>query len=482
MSIGSERRALSLTSHLFTVLVVGSIVLGLVVTQVAADRAAERSASNQHAREHALGLALAGRAAPLIERGDEVRLALLATTTADIADGRVLVLDVDGRVRVDTGRALLGDRLELASVGGSRRRLLDQDGTWEVCAPAHGYAGVVGEVRVRYSLAPEGGQFAWDLFVVVLLCCLSLIALAAWICHTWGLRLRELASRVRECATGANPALPDGPSSSGGPVGEVERAVGALVAARSASERETANTVQRLGREIIRSLEQRGHVPVGHAERTRRLCVRVASDLGLDETQQRSLADAALLHDLGKIAVRTSALEKTSGLDDAERASLRQHAQRGASLLSGVTAFAAVAETIRHQHEKWDGSGYPDGLRGERIPLSSRILSIASAFDLLTSEGGQHPACSWPDALDELHRDRGEHFDPDLLDFFEESIRRSPPAPARGDCVLISTRGAVPYKAADEDRRSDDEIDADAILAFGLADLEVLGDEGEDTQ
>src|SRR5690606_24559269 len=192
------------------------------------------------------------------------------------------------------------------------------------------------------------------------------------------------------------------------------------------------------------------------------------------------VAEAALLADLGKAGVRPAALVKAAGLDEVERDSLRQHPLRGASLVAALPDLEDVALAIRHQHEKWDGAGFPDGLRGERIPLASRILAIATNYDLMTAGSIYGRPVSWPDALDRLREDRGDHFDPQLVDAFERPVRRNPPRIGRDEHVAISTDGVVPYRAMHEDQGGESaaiEEAVDEILAYSEAELEVVFDD-----
>jgi len=176
-------------------------------------------------------------------------------------------------------------------------------------------------------------------------------------------------------------------------------------------------------------------------------------------------------------------MNKGGDLSEVERESLRQYPQRSAHLLAGLPGFRGVSRIVRHHHEKYDGSGYPEGLRGERIPVRSRILAIADAYDLLTSAGPHGCAMPWPEALDRMHEDRGEHFDPDLLDLFEEEIRKAP-TPIKSDSrLLISSTGVVPYKRAEEPSAelALEESDPDSILDYGEEELELYRDSAEES-
>ncbi|HSX69469.1 MAG TPA: HD domain-containing phosphohydrolase, partial [Pseudomonas sp.] len=130
--------------------------------------------------------------------------------------------------------------------------------------------------------------------------------------------------------------------------------------------------------------------------------------------------NAAPMHDVGKIGIPDAILQKNGKLDEAEWAVMRQHAQIGAEIIgehdSGLLKTARII-ALTH-HEKWDGSGYPNGLKGEEIPLAGRIVAIADVFDALTSVRPYKPAWSLDDALDLLRRESGRHFDPELVELF----------------------------------------------------------------
>ena len=138
---------------------------------------------------------------------------------------------------------------------------------------------------------------------------------------------------------------------------------------------------------------------------------------------------AAHVHDLGKVGSRDGSLKKPGELSTAERQEIQQHAAIGAEIVSRLEAYKLSVDTIRHHHERWDGTGYPDGLEGERIPLGARIIAVADAFDAMTSDRVYRAALSINDALAELRKGRGTQFDPQIVDLFETAIvNRSAPA------------------------------------------------------
>ncbi|MEY2982555.1 MAG: hypothetical protein RL562_2782 [Planctomycetota bacterium] len=437
----------SLTGRLTAVLAVGAVILSALVTAVTSEVGREHQREASHTQMLEACTALARRAGPLLEREDELRLSVLATSVAELARARVLVLDKEGVVRIDTGIGLGGHALGLeAGDGPQRRPRTAPDAGFEAIAPALGHGGGAGEVRIRYAFAREAlPGFAWGTFGLVLLCSLSLITMAFWIAHSWVRRIRAITKRARGIARGEVDAGPGDPvRPSGGAVSELEQAVTALGASREGVIGAARRSGVALGREVVHALELRGHVSAGHPERVRRHGLALADAIALPAERTEDLGLACLLADIGKAGVRPSALAKAHGLDDVERASLRQHPARGASLLAGIPGLEGVARTVRHQYERWDGAGFPDGLRGPQIPIGARILAIASAYENLVSGGATGHPVTWPDALDRLREDRGELFDPDLVDAFEDLIRSAPPrASAR---VEISRDGVVPHR------------------------------------
>ncbi len=186
-------------------------------------------------------------------------------------------------------------------------------------------------------------------------------------------------------------------------------------------EASTAKLEEAYGELLLRlawAAEYRDDVTGRHAERVGRLCGLLARELDLGEEETGRIELAAPLHDLGKIAVPDSVLRKPESLTPTERQIMTRHCVVGASLLAGSRhPLVQTAETIaRSHHERWDGTGYPDGLAGEAIPLAARITAVADAFDSLTETRPYRPAVSRDQAVEVIVRDRGQHFDPDVVD------------------------------------------------------------------
>ena len=149
----------------------------------------------------------------------------------------------------------------------------------------------------------------------------------------------------------------------------------------------------------------------------------IAREMDLPAEQVEQLRLAGLLHDLGKIAIPDRILQKPGELDEAEQAALREHPEIGFRLVEGA-GISPVDLWIRHHHESWDGSGYPDGLAGEAIPLGSRIILVADAYDAMTSDRAYRDGSSASDAIAELRRCAWTQFDARVVSALEAYIEQ----------------------------------------------------------
>jgi putative two-component system response regulator len=177
-----------------------------------------------------------------------------------------------------------------------------------------------------------------------------------------------------------------------------------------------APVVQRLGR----AAEYRDNETGFHILRMSHTTALLARHLGWDLEQCELLLHASPMHDIGKIGIPDSILLKPGVLDSAEWAIMKSHTLIGANILEGDGSelLTLAREIALTHHEKWDGSGYPNGLKGEAIPISGRMVAIADVFDALTSERPYKKAWSVEAALDYIRKNRGTHFDPNIVDLF----------------------------------------------------------------
>ena len=170
------------------------------------------------------------------------------------------------------------------------------------------------------------------------------------------------------------------------------------------------------------ALESKDTYTADHAEEVSMLALATADQLGFKGGQRRDLRYAALLHDIGKIGVRSELLTKPRSLTDEEYLEIQAHSEIGASLLERIPMLAQIAPMVRAVHERWDGDGYPDKLAGTAIPLESRIVAICDAWHAMTSDRPYRKALPRADALAELTRCSGSQFDPEAVLAFLSSI------------------------------------------------------------
>ena len=173
-------------------------------------------------------------------------------------------------------------------------------------------------------------------------------------------------------------------------------------------------------RAIADALEAKDEHTHGHARRVRSYAAAVGRRMGLDEEALELLALAAFLHDIGKIGTPDQILLKSGPLTPEETARVRQHARRGARMLAGIVGLEGAAEAVLHHHEHFEATGYPEGLSGERIPLLSRIILVADAYDAMTSPRPFREALAHEEAVARLSEGAGTRFDPEVVRAFGE--------------------------------------------------------------
>ena len=149
-----------------------------------------------------------------------------------------------------------------------------------------------------------------------------------------------------------------------------------------------------------------------HSTRLAEWAVRIGRDLGLDDECLRDLEAAAILHDIGKIGVPDAILRKPAKLTEGEYAVIKKHPEYGWAVLRGVPGFERVSLFVLHHHEAFDGKGYPAGLRGDEIPIGSRIVSVMDSFDAMVSSRPYRKGLPVEEAIRRLDADTGKQFDP----------------------------------------------------------------------
>ncbi|MFY9585634.1 MAG: diguanylate cyclase [Candidatus Acidiferrales bacterium] len=174
------------------------------------------------------------------------------------------------------------------------------------------------------------------------------------------------------------------------------------------------------------AIDAKDHFTQGHSQKVSAYGVLVGEALGLDETQLEEIRVAGVLHDIGKVGIPEAILNKSGPLNPDEWETMKTHVQFGAKILEPLRCIPRIQQMVKHHHEFFDGSGYPDGLSGDRIPLGARIIAIADAYDTITSERTYKKARTADEAFGELQRCSCAQFDPELVRVFVRTLRRLP--------------------------------------------------------
>jgi putative nucleotidyltransferase with HDIG domain len=190
---------------------------------------------------------------------------------------------------------------------------------------------------------------------------------------------------------------------------------------------------------LVAAIDAKDHYTSGHSKRVAYFAMCVADDLGLTEEQKYILKLSATMHDVGKIGMPDGILKKPASLEEMEYLIVRGHPVAGFNILSRIDEFLEVASIVRHHHERYDGSGYPDGLKGEAIPLIARIVTIADAYDALVSTRPYRKGCAPEKALAEMRNHVGTQFDPYLFEVFERNIIEKGKNPPREEPPVYET-------------------------------------------
>jgi putative nucleotidyltransferase with HDIG domain len=167
---------------------------------------------------------------------------------------------------------------------------------------------------------------------------------------------------------------------------------------------------------LVSALDAKDTYTCGHSARVADLAVELAERLGFDADGIKRIRMAGILHDIGKIGVEDSVLRKPGRLNDVEFEKIKQHPVLGFEILQGIRPFRKILPAVRHHHESWDGTGYPDGLAGERIPRDAQVLAVADAFDAMTSDRPYRNGMPLDRVIDIFRQGRGSQWAADVVD------------------------------------------------------------------
>jgi putative nucleotidyltransferase with HDIG domain len=171
-------------------------------------------------------------------------------------------------------------------------------------------------------------------------------------------------------------------------------------------------------RALSNAVEARDAYTGKHAERVTAYGIEIARALGIPEPELAELEFGFLLHDIGKVAISDRILFKPTALSEPERKQMEEHPIKGSEIIRGIGFLGEAADVVRSHHERWDGTGYPDRLAGEQIPLAARVFALADVLDALTSDRPYRPASSLSTAREMITAESGTQFDPRVVEAF----------------------------------------------------------------
>ena len=173
---------------------------------------------------------------------------------------------------------------------------------------------------------------------------------------------------------------------------------------------------------IMNTLFEKSNRESMHSKRVSALCERIADKLGFNDNRINQIRIAGMVHDIGKISIDEKILNKPDRLNDNEWQAIKRHPESGWRVLSSSNEFSELAQICLAHHEKWDGSGYPNGIKGEEIPVEARIINVADSYDAMTSDRTYRAGMSKKEARAELLRCAGSQFDPKIVDVFVNQV------------------------------------------------------------
>ncbi len=181
-----------------------------------------------------------------------------------------------------------------------------------------------------------------------------------------------------------------------------------------------------LVRAMVGTLDAKSPWTKGHSERVAMYAEMIAKEMGFDEEGIKDIHLAGLLHDIGKIGTYDYLLDKPAKLTDEEFAIVKNHPAKGSDILKGIKQLKNITPLVRHHHERIDGRGYPDGIKGDEIPLGARILHVADSFDSMTADRPYRPSPGTEYAISELKKYSGVQFDSQAVEAFLKILQKNP--------------------------------------------------------
>lgn len=174
---------------------------------------------------------------------------------------------------------------------------------------------------------------------------------------------------------------------------------------------------------LSRAIDAKSPWTSGHSERVTEIAIGIGAEMGLGEEEMKDLELAGLLHDIGKLGTYEYILDKPGRLSEEELKIIRLHPTKGAEILAPIKELKKIVTVIRHHHEYYDGTGYPEGLKGEMIPLAARILTVADTVDAMGADRPYRKGRTTDEIVTELKRCTGTQFDPVIVDAYLRMLR-----------------------------------------------------------
>jgi HD-GYP domain-containing protein (c-di-GMP phosphodiesterase class II) len=212
---------------------------------------------------------------------------------------------------------------------------------------------------------------------------------------------------------------------------------GALVYLSAKRFHEVQDSTHRLLENMADTVDLRDPYTGGHSRRVAKHCAQILKEMKLGGPDAALILSAARVHDIGKIALPDTILNKPGLLTDEERVLMQTHPVRGAEVLARQKDFVRGVAIVLHHHEAWDGSGYPHGLKGVEIPFGARVIAVADSFDSITSDRPYRRGMSVAQAVDVLRQGRGQQWDPQVVDAFLLSIADQLESPQQPRLLVV---------------------------------------------
>ncbi len=202
---------------------------------------------------------------------------------------------------------------------------------------------------------------------------------------------------------------------------------------------------------LTASLDAKDPSTLGHSERVARYATEIGRKMQLDYQELELLRYVGILHDIGKIGIRDAILKKPGRFTAEEYEEMKKHPSIGAGIIAGIKTLGTASSWVRHHHERYDGSGFPDHLQDGNIPLGARIIAVADSLDAITSKRVYKPAMGWDTAIGEMQRCSGTQFDPEIVRVFVSVVDSLRPAEAQHQLTEIreAHRQAAATKGGD---------------------------------